>query len=102
MRRLILAAALAAASASFAFAPVAFADNTPYLTFGTGPDAAGVDDLGVDISGVTLSPMAVHNFLTSQAPEVRRQIENACGVYTAHPSGAGEKTLAFCADIGKA
>ncbi len=102
MRRLILAAALAAASASFAFAPAAFADNDPSLTYGTGPDAAGVDDLGVDISGVNLSPAAVHAFLAQQSPEVRRQIENACGLYSTHPASAGEQTLAFCADAGKA
>lgn len=98
MRRLILAAALAAASLSFA---PAFADVSAPAT-GSAPDAAGVDDLGVDISGVNLSPSGVHAFLASQPSEVRRQIENACSTFTMHPGGAGEQTLAFCADIGKA
>ncbi len=102
MRRLILAAALAAASASFAFAPVAFADNDPSLTYGTAPDAPGVDELGVNLTGVDLSPSGVHAFLASQNPQVRRQIENSCNLYSTHPAGADEQTLAFCADVGKA
>lgn len=100
MRRLILAAALAAASASFAIAP-AMATIGPD-TSNTSPNAAGVDDLGLDISGVTLTTSAVHGFLSSLTPETRRGVEAACSMYDQHPAGAGEQTLAFCADAAKA
>ncbi len=92
MCRLILAAALAAASASFAFAP-AFAD-------GAFSDDPGVNDLGVDIGGVNLTPSGVHAYLAAQSPEMRRELVNACNTYLTHPAGAGEATLAFCGDIG--
>ncbi len=92
MRRLIMAAALAAASMSFALAP-AFANNNP-----------GVDDLGVDISSVTLTPTGVHSFLSSLAPDARRAVETACVNYTKNgaSAGVGEQTLAFCSDALKA
>jgi len=93
MRRLILAAALAAASASFALAP-AMAN--------TNPNPAGVDDLGIDISSVTLTPAAVHGFLSSLAPEARRGVLAVCATFDRQPAGAGEQTLAFCADARKA
>lgn len=92
MRRLILAAALAAASASFAFAP-AFAD-------GASPDDPGVNDLGVDIAGVNLTPSGVHAYMASQTPDARRAIEGACQTYSAHQTADSPQTLAFCADIG--
>ena len=103
MRRLILAAALAAASVSFALAP-AFADDTDTTpaTVGSSPDSAGVDDLGIDISGVMLTPSGVHAFISQLAPETRRAVEDACTTDMRYPQGIGEATLAFCADAHKA
>jgi hypothetical protein len=100
MRRLIMAAALAAAASSFALAPV-MADNAPVVT-STSPDAAGVDDLGIDISSVTLTPTGVHAFISSLAPDARRGVEAACSNYARNSAGVGEQTLAFCADAMKA
>lgn len=104
MRRLILAAAIAAASASFALAP-AFADDTdttPPASVGSSPDSAGVDDLGIDISGVTLTPAGVHGFISQLAPATRHAVEDACSTDMRYPQGVGEATLAFCADAHKA
>jgi hypothetical protein len=97
MRRLILAAALAATSASFAMAPAMATVVQPPIIGSTSPDAAGVDDLGLDISGVTLTPAGVHGFIASLPAETRRGVEAACSMYDQHPAGAGEQTLAFCA-----
>jgi hypothetical protein len=103
MRRIILAAALAAASVSYALAPAAFAETAdPSATFGTGPDPAGVDELGVNITGVNLTPSGVQAFFAQQSPETQREIMNACHTYDTHPTGAGEQTLSFCANLGKA
>jgi hypothetical protein len=115
MRRLILAAALAAASLSFA---PAFADDNG-ATYGTGPDNPGVDDLGIDISGVNLSPSGVHAFLASQTPEVRERVRHlhgppgrrrrtdarllrrsSQGVAAPIPEGEGVTTLPFRASRG--
>jgi hypothetical protein len=92
MRRLILAAALAAASASFAFAPA-------YAT-GALSDDPGVNDLGVDIYGVQLTPAGVHAYMASQTPDTQRAIEGACQTYTAHQTADSPETQAFCADLG--
>jgi hypothetical protein len=92
MRRLILAAALAAASMSYALAPAAYAEDPPL----------GVESLGIDLSGVNISPAGVHTYLAQQTPAERRALEDACQNYNAHPAGVDEATLAFCADVGKA
>ncbi|HVY19271.1 MAG TPA: hypothetical protein VHA70_04205 [Bauldia sp.] len=98
MRRLILAAALAAASMSYALAPAAYAEAVG----NNEADAAGVDTLGIDLTGVNISPAGVHAYMAQQSPRERRVIENACSTYDTHPTMAGEETLAFCADLGKA
>jgi hypothetical protein len=68
----------------------------------TSPNPAGVDDLGIDISGVKLTPASVQGFLASLSPEVRHDVQAACAMYDHTPAGAGEQTLAFCADASKA
>jgi hypothetical protein len=99
MRRLIIAAALAAAASSFAFAPV-MADDVLAPT--SSPNAAGIDDLGIDISSVTLTPAGVHAFISSLAPDAQRGVVAACSNYDRNSAGVGEQTLAFCADAMKA
>jgi hypothetical protein len=98
MRRLILAAALAAASMSYALAPAAYAEAVG----NNEADDAGVDTLGIDLTGVNISPAGVHAYMQQQTPQERRVIENACQTFDTHPTGAGAITLAFCSDLGKA
>lgn len=93
MRRLILAAALAAATSSLALVPAMANINN---------DNAGVDDLGVDISSVVLTPASVHAFVNGLAPEVRHDVQAACANYNKNPAGMDVQTLSFCADLGKA
>jgi hypothetical protein len=98
MRRLILAAALAAASMSYVLAPAAYAEAVG----NNEADDAGVDTLGIDLTGVNISPAGVHAYMLKQSADERRTIENACRTYDTHPTGAGAITLAFCSDLGKA
>jgi len=93
MRRTIIAAALAAASLSFAFVP-AMASNPP---------DPGTTDLGVDISSVQLTPAGVHGFLSNLDPQTRQDVEAACGTYQRYPDSADSvQTLTFCGDIHNA
>ncbi len=93
MRGMILAAALAAASLSFAVAP-ALASNSPAL---------GTTDLGVNISSVQLTPAGVHGFLSTLDPQTRQDVEAACGTYQRYPDSADSiQTLTFCGDIHNA
>ena len=89
MRRLILAAAVAAATASAGFAP-AFADTT----YSTDP---GVNTIGVDISGVVLNHAGVAKFLASLTPDGRKAVESACQTYSRPANGADVQTQMFCA-----
>jgi hypothetical protein len=93
MRRIIVAAALAAASLSFAVAP-ALASNPP---------DPGTTDLGVDISNVRLTPAGVHAFLAGLDAPTRQAVEAACGTYQRYPDSADSiQTLDFCGDVHNA
>jgi hypothetical protein len=97
MRRLILAAALAAASVSLILSPASAAS----MASATGERTdnfsnAGVDTLGVDVSSVPATRDAVHKFLSSLAPDARRAVEAACAYDTRQPAGIDSQTIAFC------
>ncbi len=93
MRRFVLAAALAAATASLALTP-AFADST----YNADP---GARTLGVDISGVVLDSSGVQNFMSALAPDARKAVESACATYasSANHNTTDPQTQTFCANV---
>ena len=91
MRRIVLAAALAAASLSFGLSPASATVTNP-------PDAGA--SLGVDIAGLPLDAADVHNFLSSLDPQTRAGVEGACVTYQRFPDEADSvQTLCFCDEI---
>ena len=89
MRRLILAAALAAAPAFLALSPAMALTDT---------NNAGIDDLGVDISSVPFTRIGVQDFLSKLAPDTRQSVEAACHNYVTKNGSAGVdlQTITFC------
>jgi hypothetical protein len=89
MRRLFMAAALAAAPIAFAFSPALALTDT---------NNPGIDDLGVDISSVPFTRAGVQDFLSTLAPETRHSVEAACDNYVRNGESIGldVQTITFC------
>jgi hypothetical protein len=86
MRLTIVAAALAAASLSFAFSPAFAASNAELRS-----------ELGIDITDAGNTHAQVQRFLASLEPDARRAVLDGCRHFLAEPIQAHQSTtIPFC------
>jgi hypothetical protein len=92
MKRIAIAAAIAAVSASLTLAALPASAHAPYAS----DDNTGMSTLGVDISGVGSDPSSVYQFLSQLSPDARQAVIGGCRTYLGAQEDAAPTVIPFC------